>query len=316
MPTDSDPIREAIIASNALETEPDWSPDQGLSGVKVIALLSNLAKCCLDDPSKCYVEVGVYRGLTLGAVARSVPDKVVIGIDNFSQFDQDGENKRYVLHHLADLGAANARLVNDDYEHALANFQEHLGNNAIGLYFIDGPHDYRSQLMSLLLARKWLAKDALIVIDDCNYEHVRLATSDFLAVDDSFSLIMQAYSGRHPEAGSREDLERARRGWWNGINVLARHDPDATSLSLSVPVGNARARCEEDHYLHSSRFFGEFGKLTQLADAALSSSSLRFLKRAIYFRHQVLRKAALKSLDRGPNTYSEDLPDFEIIKKE
>jgi hypothetical protein len=50
----------------------------------------------------------------------------------------------------------------------------------IGVLYIDGPHDYRSQLISLEKYKKLLSINSVIIVDDANYYHVRKATQDFL----------------------------------------------------------------------------------------------------------------------------------------
>ncbi|MBK7410887.1 MAG: class I SAM-dependent methyltransferase [Saprospirales bacterium] len=49
-----------------------------------------------------------------------------------------------------------ATVINQDYEDALENLKTHIGEKKVGLFFIDGPHDYRSQLMCLLLIQPFL----------------------------------------------------------------------------------------------------------------------------------------------------------------
>ena len=89
-------------------------------------------------------------------------------------------------------------LIERDYEDALEALGNHIGDTKIGLYFVDGPHDYRSQLMCLLLATPFLSESAVIVVDDCNYPWVRLANRDFLISNPSFKLIFEAYTECHP----------------------------------------------------------------------------------------------------------------------
>jgi hypothetical protein len=80
----------------------------------------------------------------------------------------------------------------------------------IGLYFYDGPHDYRSQLIGLLRAEPILADRALIIVDDQNFPAVKQATWDFLAVRKEASLLFElpTPANCHPS-------------FWNGLYVLA-----------------------------------------------------------------------------------------------
>jgi protein O-GlcNAc transferase len=61
----------------------------------------------------------------------------------------------------------------------------------IGLYFCDGPQDYRSQLVGLLLAEPFLADRAIIVVDDQNFVAVKQATWDFLVVRTQASVLFE-----------------------------------------------------------------------------------------------------------------------------
>lgn len=65
---------------------------EGATGEKVIGVLQRFA--LLLSNNECYLEVGVYRGKSLLAVAKAIPEKQTYGIDNFSQFDKDGKTNR------------------------------------------------------------------------------------------------------------------------------------------------------------------------------------------------------------------------------
>jgi hypothetical protein len=183
----------------------------------------------------------------VASAARGLP---CFGIDNFSQFDPGGTNKAVVLSRRELTGATNAQVLDLDYEIALGRFGELSGGRKIGLLFIDGPHDYRSQLLCILLALPWLTERAVIVIDDCNYEHVRLATRDALFVVPGLQLLFEAYTPEHPLFASPTRRESAQNGWWNGIHVLARL-PGVTSPSPVPETGGAVARSVRDHIIHA-----------------------------------------------------------------
>ncbi|MET0497660.1 MAG: class I SAM-dependent methyltransferase [Steroidobacteraceae bacterium] len=240
-----DAIKEAELRGRVAEV----AGLEGLSGDKLVGSLQRFAMAAADTA---YVEIGVYRGLTLVSVGVAAPGTAVFGIDNFSQFDLDGKNRSVVEKMIAANGLRNVNLINADYEQAFAEIDRHTQGRRIGTYFVDGPHDYRSQLMCLELARPHLADFAVIVIDDSNYQHVRQANRDFLVLHPQFKLLYEAYTRCHPNNMSAEEVAAARRGWWNGVNILV-HDPMNVLDSSLPPVDPSRALFLNDHIVHASR---------------------------------------------------------------
>ena len=47
-----------------------------------------------------------------------------------------------------------------------------LGDRRVGVYYWDGPHDYDSQLRGMRAVEPWLAPEALILVDDYDWEEV------------------------------------------------------------------------------------------------------------------------------------------------
>ena len=92
------------------------------------------------------------------AVSAENPDVMCFGVDNFRILDPEKKNLRIVEERISAFGVSNVRLINEDFEATLTDLDEHLGGAKVGVYFIDGPHDYRSQLMpnvsGLKLTRK------------------------------------------------------------------------------------------------------------------------------------------------------------------
>jgi len=224
----------------------------GLSGDKIIGLLQRAAVVADQAATGCYLEVGVFRGLTLTSVAAAVPGLPCFGVDNFSQFDPNGENHLFVKQSISNHTSGNAALINADFEAALISLDEHIGRHKVSVYFVDGPHDYRSQYVSLDLVRKHLAEDCVIIVDDSNYEHVRRANCDWLLANPEFALIYEAYTTCHPNNMTPEMYRNARAGWWNGINVIVR-DTDHTLERIYPPVDQSRELYLNDHIVHSAR---------------------------------------------------------------
>lgn len=221
---------------------------EGFSGSRLLSLLRTLAARIVDEDDA-YVEIGVYRGLTLSSVA-TVTDGPCVGIDDFSLFNPSGDNRRRVEQLLSDRGLGNVDLLDSDAEVALEGFADRFPGRRIGLLFVDGGHDHRSQLIALLLARHHLAPGAVIVIDDTNYRHVRQATEDFLRTFPEFALVAEANTPSHPANRDPEGEAEARRGWWNGVQVLV-HDPDGAIVRAPLPPADQhRFRLSHDVFRH------------------------------------------------------------------
>jgi len=225
----------------------------GLSGDKLVGTLQRLAKLFSTEPDTCYAEIGVFQGLTLLSVAAAVPEIPCYGIDNFSDHDPEGRNQAIFEERQSKISAENAYLINEDLESALHNFKERSGGRKIGVLFVDGPHDYRSQIICLLFAKGALHDNAVIIVDDSNYQHVRMANRDFLLSHPDYKLVFEAYTARHPIHMDSQEEAAARAGWWDGVNIMVRdHD---NVLEPILPSDEPKSMCfVNDHIVHAHRY--------------------------------------------------------------
>ncbi len=284
---------------------------QGYSGKKLIAALQRVSQVCLDA-NTCYLEIGVYRGLTLTSVGKILPPEVqVYGIDNFALFDKEGKNQNIINEALKKHQVNNAHLINEDYEDALDHLEKYIGNKKVGVYFIDGPHDYRSQLMCLELARKHLAPGAVIFIDDSNYEHVRQANADFLASHPEFKLVYENYTEMHPE--NLTDNTSAKEGWWDGINIIV-HDPENKLEKKYPPTQRIRIKFENEHMIHAMQANVLAPFTHYMFQSLFTFRFMDFAKAFVLYRRK--KKAYYKTgmLPKGKfinsNTYSDGLKEW------
>ena len=277
----------------------------GLSGKKLICLLQQFATQLKNDD--CYLEIGVFQGLTLLSVAKILNNHLAFGIDNFKHFDQNGQNFNIVKDRIEKLGINNAKIINEDYEVALNSLDNYLTGKKIGLYFIDGPHDYRSQLMCLLLVKPFLSKNAIIIVDDSNYHHVRQANCDFLLANPEFKLIFEAYSATHPHNLKGQEAEYSLLNWWNGINVMV-NDPENQIAPLYPPTERERILFENDHLLHSSKYPEALPSVANLINVIKPFRPLKLIYRVIQLRKTIrqLPSRFIGKYDRR-NTFSENL---------
>ena len=277
----------------------------GLSEKKLISLLQQFATRLKNND--CYLEIGVFQGLTLLSVSRVLNNHKAYGIDNFKQFDSDGRNFNIVKDRIEKLKINNTMIINEDYEVALNSLDHYLSGDKIGLYFVDGPHDYRSQLMCLLMAKPFLAKDAVIIVDDSNYHHVRQANSDFLRTNPEFKLIFEAYSASHPHNLTGKNGAGSLLNWWNGVNVMVK-DPDNLLVPIYPETETDRILFENDHLLHSSKYPEALPSAANLTNVLKPLSLLKLIYRIFQLRKtiQKLPSRFIGKYDRR-NTFSENL---------
>ncbi len=254
----------------------------GLSSVRILGLLQRLAKEYCDPSQHAYLEVGVFRGLTLLHVAFAAPALAVLGVDNFSQFDRDGTNQARVREGIAALGLGNVRLIDRGFEEAFGAPEELLEGRRLRVYFVDGPHDYRSQLMCLMLARPLLDPHAVIIVDDANNEHVRQASADFLALCPEFCLLFEGYEPGHPLQHNKRRLEAARKGWWNGVHVMI-GDPSRSLRRRTPQLRADKGRFVEEHTIRQHLFADDLPFLLGWAERALALPLPTFLWKARHY---------------------------------
>lgn len=181
---------------------------QGMTTPGVLQLL-NLAVGCLEG-EEAYGEVGTFRGATLIGAMLDHPTRRAEAVDNFSEFDADGVNRAALFRNL-ELFHLSGRVQfhEEDFERYLLGRRAR-GGPKLGVYLYDGAHDYRSQLMGLLLAVPHLAPRALLVVDDANCAMAQQASVDFLAACPQARVLLEL-----PTPGNGHP------SFWNGLLVLA-----------------------------------------------------------------------------------------------
>jgi len=179
----------------------------GMTTINVLQLL-NFAVSCLEE-GEAYAEVGCFRGATLVGALLGHPTRRALAVDNFSEFDPHGDNHVVLRQNLTAFGTER------QVEFHAQNFEEYFlqlrsETPRIGVYLYDGAHDYRSQMMGLLLAVPLLADRALLIVDDSNFPAVKQATWDFLTIRRECRLLFDL-----PTPGNGHS------SFWNGVYVLA-----------------------------------------------------------------------------------------------
>jgi predicted O-methyltransferase YrrM len=184
-----------------------------LATENVLALL-NLAASCLG-PDESYVEVGSFYGASLiGAMRGNTGD--FVAIDRFS-FDVPEVRGRPLPHasregleqSLARFGAESATILEGDAFELIEGGA--LADRRVGVYYWDGPHDYDGQLRGMRAVEPWLAPEALILVDDYDWEAVARATHDYVAAEEDAELLVEIGG----EAAGQV-------WWWDGVAAVAR----------------------------------------------------------------------------------------------
>lgn len=298
---------ESSIKEGAILTENNILT--GFSGETMVGVLQRLSRELLDE-NGCYLEVGVYQGLTLLSVANAIEKGEVYGIDNFAFFDSKGVNFGIVKERIKKLSLSNVNVINMDYEDALESLKNEIGEKKVSVYFIDGPHDYRSQLMCLELIKPYLSEQAVVIIDDSNYRHVRQANRDFLKVNPEFKLFFESYTQNHPLNAKDRDRKKLENTWWNGVNIIVK-DVDNELESEFPSTYRSRTLYENEHLIHTIKhpetvpYLVKFSGI--LAPILYKITKLRNKKEVIIGDYKEM------------NTYSSNLPENKfnsvLIKK-
>ena len=182
-----------------------------LAEENVLALL-NLAASLLA-PGESYVEVGTYYGASLvGAMRGNEGDFVAIDRFSFGAIEVSGRklpaaNRAGLEESLRRFGADGAAILEGDAFEVIEGGA--LDDRRVGIYYYDGPHDYESQVRGLNAIEPWLADEALLVVDDHDWEQVGRATRDYLAADPRAQLLVEI-------GGSTKGQPQ----WWEGMAVL------------------------------------------------------------------------------------------------
>lgn len=278
----------------------------GLSGHKLTGLMQQLGSL-LNPKEEVYLEIGVFQGLSLLSFGIANPEIDSFGIDNFSQCDPNQENLTIVNERINELNLKNIKLINDDYEKAAANLGDKLGGKKIGFFFIDGPHDYRSQLMCLLLFKPYLSENALILVDDSNYLHVRQANMDFLVTNPEYKLIFEAYTEGHPHALKDDKLEEAKLGYWDGINLML-NDSEGKIKPMYPPIFEDKTLFYNEHNVLSAKYADCAPDAIKIARALKPFNPIKLVGSIFRLNKQVRQSdAKYKGTFKHINTFSNNL---------
>jgi len=153
-----------------------------------------------------YVEVGTFRGTSLIAALRGNDGLDAVAIDDFSF--RDGSREQLEANLARFRLAGRATILEGEFQEVLAS--DALGDRSVGVYYYDAGHSYEEQLEGLRLIEPHLAGEALLIVDDSDWERVERADRDYLA--------------SQPRAQLLFDIPGKDKGfphWWEGVHVIA-----------------------------------------------------------------------------------------------
>ena len=174
----------------------------------VIALAASLL-----GPGESYVEAGAYMGASLIAASRGGAGDLV-AIDHFdfgpltvAGRDLPAASRAQLEANLERFGVSATILEGDTLEVLRSGA---LDGRTVGVFYYDACHEHGPQLEALRLAEPYLAGEALVIVDDSDWDEVREAIDDYVAGQPRATLVVDVAG-----AGGNQDW------WWDGMAVLA-----------------------------------------------------------------------------------------------
>jgi hypothetical protein len=175
----------------------------GLARPNNLALLNLAARCVA--PGETYVEVGAFRGSSLIGALLDNDGVEFVAIDDFSH---SGASRDELERNLArfDLDGRVAIVEGDAFELLRGGA---LAGRRVGAYYYDAAHTYEQQLDGLLLAEPYLADDALLIVDDTDWDFVDAAVRDYRAQRPNVTSLVRVVG-----------KDNGQPWWWEGVEVM------------------------------------------------------------------------------------------------
>jgi predicted O-methyltransferase YrrM len=197
-------IANTILPDDGEHTRAHLAPLCRIPRMSTFAVGALIHRAVADmPPDRVFLNVGVWHGFTLLAGMAGHPDRVCIGVDNFSEF---GGPREAFLARFGALRGPRHRFYELDYRDYFARV--HL--EPIGVYFYDGDHAYAHQLQGLRLAEPYFAPGTLVFVDDINAADARRAALDFV---EQSRWTWQVLLDRRTAQNAHPTL-------WNGLMIL------------------------------------------------------------------------------------------------
>jgi len=177
---------------------------EGMSGRKYRFFINNLIEK-IQSPR--YLEIGSWAGSTLCSAVYG-NSLTATAIDNWSQFD--GPIHAF-FRNVSNACSAESKISVLFRDFRRVSFDT-LGR--FNVYLFDGPHEFVDQYDALALALNCLDNEFVFIVDDWNWEPVRLGTIN--AIADLNLEIVSSIEIRTTKDGSHPEISGKASDWHNG----------------------------------------------------------------------------------------------------
>lgn len=187
-----------------------------------IGYILNMSVKYLEE-DECFLNLGVWEGYSFFAAGVDNTDKLVIGVDNFSEMNEDkgtaankiprkyGKTKSNFYFAYNHLKNSNLKFHEDDWITFIDKFKQEYPEKKIGAVFYDANHTLESHTAFFQKIQPLLSDNCVIFIDDLRYDFVKQASNSFVINNPSFKIPIniEVTYPRHP-------------AWWAGFQVITR----------------------------------------------------------------------------------------------
>jgi len=189
---------------------------EGFCGRKHRLFFNNLIRA-VENPR--YLEVGIFKGATLCAALAGNKIRAT-GVDNWTEY---GGKASQFYTNLAAIRGPEASVTIFEQDFRTVPYA-HIGK--FNIYFYDGPHSPEDQYDGIRVAMPALDDQAILLIDDWNWKHVR--DGAFNAVRDAGRQIDFSIELRTSFDNAIPPVAFGQSDWHNGMfaAVISKASPD------------------------------------------------------------------------------------------
>jgi len=185
---------------------------EGMSGAKTRILYNELCSLVFPDRPTRYLEVGTWKGSTICSALQFNANCHGTVIENWALF---GGPKDEFDANIKNFGIGDRLTI---FEEDVFAFDISKIPNKIDIYLYDGDHEESSHYKGITHMWPVLADQAIVIVDDWNWPHVRKGTFD--ALRDVGANVIEKFEIMYSSNGSHTEMSMAGREFWNGIAVF------------------------------------------------------------------------------------------------
>jgi hypothetical protein len=175
---------------------------EGYSGTLTRIFYNNICELKFENRKTEYLEVGVWKGSSFVSSMFENEHVHGVAVDNWSEF---GGPRDTFFNTLEKFNIKNYTFVDGDFFNTTFD-------KKFDIYMYDGNHDELSHSKAIEHAWPYLADEAIIIVDDWNWECVRNGTYASLPMEQVVSVHEIIFDVN--ATGFQPD------GFWNGIGVF------------------------------------------------------------------------------------------------